>query len=228
VDPQPQIIALRLALATAPGPLLQPCLDFVMATVAERHPSVLERLGDFAGQTLLVEPTDVPRALALELRAPPEHPRLRLANDEDRAAAAARIRGPLGALIALMEGRVDGDALFFSRDITFDGAMETVVALRNALDGEEIDVLDDLFDRLGPLAGPARFVHERADGLLRVAAREVDRFHAFLLGPALQKTEHLARELDELRRELRSRDRRGARPAPLRPALAKPAAATEP
>jgi len=41
-------------------------------------------------------------------------------------------------MIELLEGRADGDALFFSRTLTVEGDMEAVVALRNAIDGSEI------------------------------------------------------------------------------------------
>ncbi len=227
MDPLPQIAVLRLALATAPAPLLQPCLDFLIATVAGRHPAMLERLAEFAGKTVLIEPADAPRLLALRLAVPPKRPRLRVANARDRSIAVATIRGPLAALVALTEGRVDGDALFFSRDIAFDGDMETVVALRNALDGEEIDVMTDVIDRLGPLAGPARFMRKQADGVLRAAARDAGRLQDLLLGPALARCERMARDIDELRHEMRGRERRTARPVTAPRAPFRKAAPTE-
>jgi len=80
----------------------------------------------------------------------------------------ATIQGPLATLTRLLEGRLDGDALFFSRDLMIEGNMEAVVTLRNAVDGAGIDLLEDLSSAFGPLGGPARLV---AGGALRVFAR---------------------------------------------------------
>jgi ubiquinone biosynthesis protein UbiJ len=74
----------------------------------------------------------------------------------------------LAILIRLLDGRLDGDALFFSRDLMIEGNMEAVVTLRNAVDGAGIDLLDDLLSVFGPLRGPARLV---AGGALSIFAR---------------------------------------------------------
>jgi len=60
-------------------------------------------------------------------------------------------------LIDLLEGRLDGDALFFSRELTVEGDTEAVLLLRNAVDSDEVDLFEDLLSVLGPLAGPLRF-----------------------------------------------------------------------
>ena len=54
-------------------------------------------------------------------------------------------------MLALAEGRVDGDALFFARRLVVDGDMEAVLALRNALDDNGIDIVKSF----GRLSGPA-------------------------------------------------------------------------
>jgi predicted lipid carrier protein YhbT len=66
--------------------------------------------------------------------------------------ADAVVEGPLFLLLALLEGRCDADALFFSRSLTVTGDMEAILALRNALDGCEIDLPRDLGASAGPLA----------------------------------------------------------------------------
>jgi predicted lipid carrier protein YhbT len=62
----------------------------------------------------------------------------------------ATIAGDLEALIDMLEGRADGDALFFARRLKITGNTETVVALRNTLDREEIDLRDEICAALGP------------------------------------------------------------------------------
>lgn len=71
-------------------------------------------------------------------------------------------------LLALLEGKLDGDALFFSRDITVTGDMEAMLALRNALDDCNIDLPSDLGTSAGPFApmvrGIANYVRSKALG----------------------------------------------------------------
>ncbi|AGH97674.1 hypothetical protein A11S_851 [Micavibrio aeruginosavorus EPB] len=42
----------------------------------------------------------------------------------------------------MIDGRYDGDALFFSRDIYIEGDTEAVVCLRNALDDIDGNIAD--------------------------------------------------------------------------------------
>ena len=59
-----------------------------------------------------------------------------------------------------MHGAYDGDALFFSRDLEIEGDTAAVVALRNAIDNEELDLVREATALLGPLetlaAAPAQ------------------------------------------------------------------------
>lgn len=47
-------------------------------------------------------------------------------------------------LLGMIDGRYDGDALFFTRDLIVEGDTEAVVCLRNALDDVEGNVADDV------------------------------------------------------------------------------------
>ena len=55
------------------------------------------------------------------------------------------------ALLKLMEGRVDGDALFFSRTLNIEGDTEAVLTLRNAVDSADVRLVD-------VLGGPVPFI----------------------------------------------------------------------
>src|SRR5690606_37921138 len=99
------------------------------------------------------------------------------------AAARAVIRADFPTLLQLLEGRIDGDALLFSRDLAVEGDMEVVVALRNALDGAGIDLVADLASLFGPFAAPAESAARQA---IRLGGR---------LGGRLG--EHLGRRLGE-------------------------------
>ena len=59
---------------------------------------------------------------------------------------------------AMLEGRIDGDMMFFARDILISGDTSVIVALRNTLDREEINLLDDIASLGGPFARPVKNV----------------------------------------------------------------------
>ncbi len=157
--------SLRFALATLPAPLLQLGFDLAALSVMLRRPAIADRLRPWCGACILVEPQDVPCALALTIADRTGWLRLVVAGDAERDRATARVSGPVARLLDLVEGSVDGDALFFARDLSISGDTEAIVALRNALDGEEVDLVDDLLWALGPLAGPARAALATVAGL---------------------------------------------------------------
>jgi O2-independent ubiquinone biosynthesis accessory factor UbiT len=144
----------RFVLAKLPAPFLQFGLDFGVAAMSQRHPSLPERLRSFSGARILIEPQEAPCGFLLALGEPPGRLSLFVAQKSERFTA--RVCGPSHALLDLLEGSVDGDALFFQRDLAVSGDTEAIVALRNAVDSEEIDLVEDLVAALGPLGGLAR------------------------------------------------------------------------
>jgi predicted lipid carrier protein YhbT len=132
-------------------------LSFVAARFARslgrRHPALFARLGDEADKIFLIDPTDLP--LAFRLLPRPGAPRLETVRREadgclDAGSWDARVAGPLAALIGLVHGAYDGDALFFSRDLVIEGDTAAVLALRNAIDNEEIDLTREAAALFGP------------------------------------------------------------------------------
>jgi predicted lipid carrier protein YhbT len=142
--------------ALKPLPLwpLQIALSALLGAIVERHPGIFDRLGAHAGKRYGIDPTDMP--FALELRSHPDRPRIIVLRHlaEDRLDAS--IAGPLALLVGLAGGRLDGDALFFSRDLVVEGDIAAVVALRNAIDDNSIDLLAAALACLGPLGAPVR------------------------------------------------------------------------
>ena len=185
-----ETVAARMALVLAQpfgGILVQPVLDLMMATLRRRHPNAFERMLELGDAELLVEPTDLPSAFLLRVGSKPS---LRLCKPGHLAKA--RVRGSFAVLLDLFEGRIDGDALFFSRALAIEGDTELVVGLRNALDGEEFNLAADFAALLGPLRRlPLRRPLER----LAVALHDV---HTGLLAPALRRVEHIERRLSRL------------------------------
>ncbi len=139
-------------LAWLPVPLLNIALAEALGLMRRRHPAVFDRLAGVGEKSIRLEPSDMPVSFTLALGAVTDRPWLRVACLD--CPAAAVIRGPFATLLNLLEGRSDGDGLFFARALAVEGDMELVVALRNAVDGEDIDVVDDFMSVFGPL-GPS-------------------------------------------------------------------------
>lgn len=159
----PRLIA--AALTPLPPAALGPALTAFSRRLSARHEGMLRRLGDYAAHAVLLDPTDLPFVLHLQ---PSAGPRLTAHRRGRAPAAAARIAGPLSALTGMLHGRYDGDALFFSRDLTIEGDTAVVLALRNALDDAELDLGEELAVLAGPLGAPVRrglALAERLSGL---------------------------------------------------------------
>lgn len=214
VDPpfSPVLLA-GLALAPVPPRLLQPLFDAILAVVRRRHPDILDRLAPYPEAVIGIDPVDLPFVLVLEPA--PERPRLTVCRDFAGAETSALIRGPLAMLFALAEGRIDGDAAFFSRQLVFEGDTEVVLALRNAVDGAGIDLEADFAATLGPLARPLRHIVGVGSWVFGRLARDMDLVRSALLGPALRGADaqsarlgELEEEIGSLRRSLRHRESR--------------------
>jgi predicted lipid carrier protein YhbT len=119
-------------------------------------------------------------------------------DEEPERPVAATIKGPLPALIDLLEGRIDGDALFFSRALAVEGDMAAVVALRNAVDGADISLTEDMLRPLGPLGAPARGLLKAGGALYRRAERDLETLRAALVAPVQRRCDSQEAELRDL------------------------------
>ena len=150
----------RAATAALPPFVLDGLLGRAIALMTRRHPSVFRKLAKFSGHRVLIVPDELGFAFELSLDA--ENPTLVARPKNAPLDCASTICGTLPGLIGLLEGRIDGDALFFSREIVIQGDTELVLTLRNAVDGAGIDLVEDFCSLLGPAAGPAEIACRRA------------------------------------------------------------------
>ena len=156
---------LPLLLGPVPPALLQPFVTLGILAMRQRHPRLFERMGLHGNKTIRIEPSDLPFVFLLEPKA--DNPALSIHKPHNAPRADACIRGSLSALLALAEGREDGDTLFFNRELVFSGDTEAVIALRNAVDSARINLVNDLAYAFGPFEGPAKFFGEKIKELVQ-------------------------------------------------------------
>ncbi len=142
----------RWLLTPVPLVLLQPILGRIGTHVAKSRPELFARLGCHAGKRFVIDPIDLPFMLLLIPDA--ERPRLTACRRYENPRYDARIAGTFLNLLDMIAGSLDGDALFFSRDLRITGDIEAVVALRNALDDCDGNMVDTIVGAFGPLSGP--------------------------------------------------------------------------
>ncbi|MDH3473130.1 MAG: SCP2 sterol-binding domain-containing protein [Rhodospirillales bacterium] len=200
---------LLLGLAARPLPLfpLQRALNLAVAEILRRRPGVLARLADAGCFVFLIDPIDLP--FVFLLRTDAKTAAVKVARSADPHEVSAAIRGPLLSLMDLLQGRMDGDSLFFSRELVVEGDTEAVVALRNAVDDAEIDMLADLLAPLGPLADPARRLTQGAATLFQRATDDLETLRAAVIAPALRRSDAVAAGLRELEGQVNTLRRHG-------------------
>jgi len=162
------------ALVAAPLPLAPVSLLLTALTrrLNRYYPDLLRRLGTHAQRRFLLDLTDLPFLLLLEpgLAAPrvTAHSRRRPPVHD------ARIAGLTAAFLGMMHGSLDGDALFFSRDLVIDGDTAAALALRNAIDNSELDLGAELARLGGPLAPMLARLLPVAERLTGLALHRMD------------------------------------------------------
>ncbi|HXQ82582.1 MAG TPA: SCP2 sterol-binding domain-containing protein [Xanthobacteraceae bacterium] len=156
-------------LAGVPLALLQPLLARIATHVARSRPELFARLGPHTDKLFLIDPIDFPFVLLLRPNA--ARPHLTASRRFARPRHDAAIAGTFLDLLGMMDGSLDGDALFFSRDLRVSGDTEAVVALRNALDDCEGSALDSIVSAFGPLSAPLQLAISSLRGI-RMSKRD--------------------------------------------------------
>ena len=145
--------------------------------VAQNHPEFFDRLDDYANKSFVIVPTDLDWIAAIGFRN--KRVQIRLSRSLDAFPNRdVTVTAPFLSLLDLIDGEEDGDALFFSRDLTIEGDTEAVLALRNTLDDAEIDFIYQCAQIAGPLSAPleagTKHVLNRLRGVQNKAAMQED------------------------------------------------------
>lgn len=164
-----------LTWAAKPLPLepLSLMLTRLTQQLLRRHPALQRRLGAHANRSFLLDLTDLPCLLLLEPGT--ATPRVSAHARHRAPAHDTRIAGLTAAFLGMMHGSLDGDALFFARDLVIEGDTAAGLALRNAIDDAELDLTVELGVLVKPLAPVLNRLLPLAERLSGLALHRMDR-----------------------------------------------------
>lgn len=185
-----------LLLKAVPPELFQPVADHLAKRLMERHSDIFERLAPLGPRTFMIDVTDLPWLFHLTIAH--GNGEIIVLRKSDPTQANATIHAPLKVLFGLLDGSVDGDAMFFTRDMRFEGDTEAVVALRNALDGADIDFASDVSSAFGPLSGSAQTILDWIISAYNRVDTDLGAMGEALVDPAIRRAEAQQRRIDEL------------------------------
>jgi len=146
--------------------ILQPILRRIVTRVAAENPDMFGRLGPHITARFLIDPTNMPFTLLLQ--PDPNNLSLKAHSRISTPSHDASVSGKFLDLLHLIDGDLDGDALFFSRELEVSGNTEAVVCLRNALDDVDGSIATNVADMFG-------FAGHRALDLLRAQGERLQR-----------------------------------------------------
>lgn len=171
--PLSPILLAGLPLGPVPKNLFNPLARTVLKLVQRRHGSVFERLQVLGNKCICIEPVDLPMGFLLEFGS--GSPQVTVIDKgRKKNQSVAVVKGSFLNLLDLLQGKADGDALFFSRDLLIEGDTEAILTLRNALDSADIDLRSDFLDALGPFSGPGRKALDLATAVFLRASEDIE------------------------------------------------------
>ncbi len=179
-------------------------LEKICTRLARNHPQVLERLEPIFGQVFIISPQEFDRVFQVRFHGDGIDAIYTKTPCEE---ADVMICGPLMSLIDMLDGKQDGDALFFNRLITVEGNTESLLTLRNALDSDDIDLMAEITATFGPLKKISRRVLEKGRSAYHTAEQDMEVVNTALLNPLLKRVASLEQENLALKSRLKGAEK---------------------
>lgn len=202
-DFTPSLIA-GLPIKFLPTSIIEPIIDKIFKNIIKKHPNLFDRLKEYEDALFIIEPKDLD--IKFLLYPSSKNPYLRISKDENTECR-ARIKGNIDKLIELLQGNTDGDALFFSRDISIEGDTEAVVALRNAIDSNEIDILSDILPKSKNLQKPIRSMIDGIKLIHNETKKDMKKIQNAIISPALKRIDNIEDDIDDINKKIKSKKR---------------------
>lgn len=206
LHPTPTSAALTSASLTAlfiaqlPIPLLKGLAHAAASLIDRYHPGLGERLAEAEGSRFHFQLVDCPFDGSICV----ENGRLQIdvLSKEAQASADVVVKGRLEALLDLMQGRYDGDALFFTREIETRGDTGALLSLRNALENEEIDLVLLASRASGPFAPLVRALVSHLSRRATQTVAQLEGIFSARLQPFMLAQRALDRRLSDIEQRL--------------------------
>lgn len=133
--------------APIPLPPVNRLLNRMIYSIAKKRPEIFSRIEGHHHKSFMIDPINLPFLICLY----PDPKNLNLVAYRRKNAPpySAKISGSFLTLLGMIDGRYDGDALFFTRDLKIEGDTEAIVCLRNALDDVDGSIAEDIADHFG-------------------------------------------------------------------------------
>lgn len=183
--------ALFLGLMLQPLPLrgfFKVVINRGLHNIQKKHPEISERLTEFYGQSVLIEVRDLFLYVILKIE---EKLSADVVAHSFSTTTKAAIHGDLHSLLKLIQGESDGDALFFSRELSFEGDTEIVVAIRNAFDGTSIALAQEAF-----------FIPKILQQGITKMTHDCETLRQSLLAPANKKMDQVNATVEQLQKKV--------------------------
>lgn len=199
----PLLIAGLMIRPLPTGPLDR-LLGYIVRRIQNNHPAIIERLRPLAGSRFLICPTDLPHDIILTIGEDHLDCRIRTESHTppETTEADVTISGSFLSLIDMIDGKQDGDGLFFARNLAVEGDTEALLTLRNAIDSDDINLRAEILDLLGPLKGPAQILMRASDHLYCRLAGDMNILSRAIIAPVSDHCDDLEQENHSLRERI--------------------------
>lgn len=196
------MLFLGFLMDNVPHIVLQKIFDKSMKTMHTNHRNVFERMQSVNNPTFLINATDLPFCFLLDTNL--DAPQLKIFEKEhlDLLTYDASITGSFSILMTMLEGESDGDALFFSRDIKVEGDTESIVALRNAIDSNNIDVFSEILHEILPEYISTSTIEKFIKSKYNKVARIMDTIKESIVADVVKSTNNQQHTLKNMHKEL--------------------------
>ncbi|MEH6404091.1 MAG: SCP2 sterol-binding domain-containing protein [Sneathiella sp.] len=189
-------------LRPVPKFIIEKPASLLLHRIQKQHPEIFNRLKPLGICCFCINPTDFHLNFLLKL----DHGNPSIEAVETQAShnnADAVISGPLHSLIQLAEGRVDGDALFFSRTLSIEGNTEAILSLRNAVDSEDISLEAIWSEQVGFLQPTAQRFFAKATSLYNRAYGDLDLIQRSITAALPNQVQQIDTDLEFQEKQLR-------------------------
>jgi O2-independent ubiquinone biosynthesis accessory factor UbiT len=206
IPPFSPMLFTGLALRPLPPMLLSHLINFFLKQVERQTPNISNRLQPLGKCRFHIIPTDFWFTFLLTLDNGKATAQV-LRNEQAVLNATATISGDLLSFVKLLEGSVDGDALFFSRRLIVEGDTEAALTLRNAVDSADLSIKTILAESSGFMKPFIRGAITRLASLHQTAHKDFEVIQGSIVDPFTSKIFQLDEAIERQEKQLTQQGR---------------------